>query len=160
MVRLNATGSVDGTFNPGGSGPDDYIGTSAVLPGGKILIAGYFTAYAGMPRTNVLRLNTDGSLDAGFVPPTFTGSVSKLLLQPNNRVLLGGSFSGGGLPANLARLLPTGAADTSFGATAAPDATVTSLLVQPDGAIVVGGSFSSIGGHPRLAWPASRPPTC
>ncbi len=38
-------------------------------PDGKIIIAGDFTRLAdGTPRTRLLRLNRDGSLDTGFAP--------------------------------------------------------------------------------------------
>ena len=154
VVRLEANGVPDLSFTGssfGGANSGSILNSLVVQPDGKVLVGGRFSAYGNTPRASVLRLNADGSLDASFVPPANNGTVNKLVLQPNNRVLLGGSFGGGGLPDNMARLLPNGAADASFGPTAVPDATVTSLLVQPDGAIVLGGFFATVGGQPRLA---------
>jgi hypothetical protein len=122
-----------------------------VQPDGNVLVGGSFTAYAGTARANIVRLNPGGTLDAGFVPPTSTGTIYSVLLQPNNRILLGGSFSSANLPSNLARLLSTGAADGMYAATATPNSTVNTLLVQPDGAIVAGGTFSSLSGAPSIA---------
>ncbi|GAB2701237.1 delta-60 repeat domain-containing protein [Hymenobacter frigidus] len=148
VQRLSATGAVDPSFVGLAFDNITFSPFSAVAlqPDGKLLVAGNFGGYGGTPRPNLLRLNPNGALDAGFVPPTITGFVSTVLVQPNSRVLLGGSFTGAGLPANLARLLATGPADASFGPTAVPNGSVRALLVQPNGAIVVGGSFSTLGG--------------
>jgi len=118
-------------------------------PDGKVLVGGTFSAYGGTTRANIARLNPDGSLDAGFVPPaSATGSVNCILLQPNGRMLLSGTYAAAGLPTNLTRLLLNGQADASFAATAVPNSTVRALLIQPDGKIVLGGSFTSVDGQP------------
>ena len=152
LTRLETTGAVDATFTGSEFSNTNSFGSLnslVVQPDGKILVGGRFSDYGGTPRTDLARLNTDGSLDAGFVPPAITGGVvNKLVLQPNNRILVGGSFSGTGVPDNLARLLPTGAADASYAATAVPNRAVNALLVQPDGNIVAGGSFTTVNGQP------------
>lgn len=155
LTRLEATGAMDATFTGSTFGNTTTFGSLnslVVQPDGKILVGGRFSDYGGTPRPDLARLNTDGSLDAGFVPPAITvGVVNKLLLQPNDRILVGGNFSGTGLPNNLARLLSTGQADVSYAATAVPNSTVNALLVQPDGAVVAGGSFTAISGQPSMA---------
>lgn len=150
ISRLESTGAVDASF-VGGIIGGVVVNSIAVQPDGKLLVGGQFQTYAGTIRTNVARLNVDGTLDAGFAPPAIVGSVNRLLLQPNNRVLVGGFFTGAGLPTNLARLLTTGSADVSFGPTATPNSSVKALLVQPDGALVLGGSFTTVGGKPSRA---------
>jgi len=154
VVRLTAAGAVDASFAGSefaGTTPTAGLKKLVLQSDGKLLVGGNFSAYGSAPRAGVARLNADGPLDAGFVPPALTGPVNTLGLQPNSRVLLGGSFTGPGLPANLARLLPTGQADASFGATAVPNNAVTALLVQPDGGLVVGGSFTAVSGQPYPA---------
>ena len=150
IVRLETTGALDATFT-GSSFTTIIIPASlTVQPDGKILVGGTFSAYGGTPRANIVRLNPNGSLDAGFVPPAAaTGIVSCVLLQPNGRILLGGTYAAPGLPANLARLLTDGSADASFAATAVPNSTVRTLLIQPDGKIVLGGSFTQVNGQPN-----------
>ena len=151
VQRLDAAGGADPTFVGGSftlATRTPALNSLAVQADGKVLVGGSFSAYDGTARANVARLNSDGTADAGFVPPaTGSGSVSRVLLQPNNRVLLGGSFTAPGLASNLGRLLASGPADASFAATAVPNNTVRTLLVQPDGKIVLGGNFTSIGGQ-------------
>ena len=151
VQRLESTGTQDASFTGSAfaAGPNGStsILSLAVQADGKVVVGGQFGAYAGTPRTNVARLNANGTLDAGFGPPVITGFVNKVLLQPNGRVLLGGFFTALSLPANLARLLTDGQADATFGATAVPNSSVRTLLVQPDGKIVLGGFFSTLSGQ-------------
>ena len=155
VQRLESTGAFDPAFAGGNftlATNTPTLNSLAVQADGKVLVGGAFSSYAGMARANIARLNTDGSLDTGFAPPaTASGSVSRVLPQPNGRVLLGGSFTAAGLPNNLGRLLATGAADATFAATALPNGTVRALLVQPDGKIVAGGSFTTISGQPSMS---------
>ena len=154
VQRLNANGALDASFTGSEFGGTNYsfgLNSLAVQPDGKAVVGGFFTSYGPTALTGLARLNADGTLDAGFAPPALAGAVNTVLLQPNNRLLLGGAFSGPGLPNNLARLLPTGAADASFGAGAAPDGPVNALLVQPDGALVLGGGFAAVGGQAAQA---------
>ena len=157
VVRLESTGAQDASFalTPITTVFTNRAPTEVVVqPDGKVLVGGgQFTAVGGAARVGLARLNADGTLDAGFVPPLFPNSVFKVVLQPNNRILVGGAFVGGILPNYLARLLPTGAPDASYGATAQPNASVRTLLVQPDGTLMVGGSFTTVGGvtAPALA---------
>src|SRR2546421_556581 len=56
-------GDVDLNFNPAITGSVISI---AVQADDKILIGGGFTLVNGAPRTNIARLNANGSLDAAF----------------------------------------------------------------------------------------------
>lgn len=69
LVRLNANGSFDTTFNSGGIGVDGFVTALALQPDGKILVGGNFTRYQGHATYGILRLNADGSFDASFRPP-------------------------------------------------------------------------------------------
>src|SRR5438105_4143434 len=69
IARLNADGTLDGTFNPG-TGANAGVQTTAVQSDGKIIIGGYFSNYNGIGRNGIARLNADGSLDATFNPGT------------------------------------------------------------------------------------------
>lgn len=157
VLRLTSTGTTDPTFS---SLPLSFGGsiTAAaranvlmVQPDGKVVLAGYIGAVGGINRSNVARLATDGSVDPGFIPPTITGNLFALALQPNGRLLVGGAFTGTGLPGNLMRLDTDGTADASFGSSAMPNSQVRSILVQTDGAIMLGGIFTSVGGQPAMA---------
>ncbi|HUR45990.1 MAG TPA: delta-60 repeat domain-containing protein, partial [Candidatus Saccharimonadales bacterium] len=85
---------------------------------GKILIGGAFESVAGVPKANIARLNTDGTLDPAFNPGTAVdvGFVTAIAVDPNGRILVGGTFNSSvySNPANLARLNENGSVDSSF----------------------------------------------
>src|SRR2546428_12691591 len=60
-------GAVDLSFDPG-TGVDSLVYSIAVQTDGKVLIGGDFTTFDGAARTNVARLNSNGSRDATFDP--------------------------------------------------------------------------------------------
>lgn len=103
IARLNADGSLDTGFNPGRGVESTFtseppgIKAIALQADGKLIVGGYFTAYDGTARSNLARLNTDGSLDAEFDPGNTAGSVNPefvdaLAIQADGKVLVGGHF--------------------------------------------------------------------
>ena len=160
IARLNADGSVDGTFDPG-TGPDNAVLALALQPDGKVLAGGAFYSINGVSRGRIARLNADGSLDGTFNPGT--GIVFCLALQLDGKVLVGGSFTYiNGVPrTSIARLNADGSVDDAFdpgtglsgrympGDSIAYDPDPLSpylncLAVQPDGKVLVGGQFTKI----------------
>jgi uncharacterized delta-60 repeat protein len=79
-------------------------------------------------------------------PPN--GPVRAIAVQPDGKILLGGSFStlGGHLSRGVARLNSDGTVDTSFQLRSGIHAGVRKLLLQPDGKILVGGAFEFFDG--------------
>jgi len=76
VARLNANGSLDGTFNPPVNGT---VRAVAVQPDGKILIGGDFQDFNGCDY--LARLNTDGTPDTTFNPgTTLSGPVEAIAL--------------------------------------------------------------------------------
>ena len=63
IARLNADGSLDSTFLPGGGvsglGGNSYLVCSALQSDGKIIVGGQFTVYDGVPSNTIVRLNND-----------------------------------------------------------------------------------------------------
>ena len=158
--RMNADGSLDSGFNPGIQNsyfpPDVYA--MAGQPDGKILVGGMFTVVAGQPRTNIARLNADGSLDSTFVSPIFRldeyaedTAVTSIAVLPDGKILLGGDFDriGGTVRRSVARLNPNGSLDTSFNADFWLYSYVSALAVQSDGKILAGGYFSVVANQSR-----------
>lgn len=141
-------GAVDATFNPG-SGVDGAVYAVAVQGDGKIVIGGEFTAFNGIPRSNLARLAADGSLDTTFAPGNVTGRVEALVVQPDGKVVIGGDFSSvGGAPRRgLARLNPDGSLDTAF--VAETNGVVYALALRSDGKLLVGGDFTVVAGGRR-----------
>ncbi len=151
IARLNADGSLDATFNPG-IGANSSIGPLALQPDGKVLIGGWLTSYNGMPRNCIARLNADARTDTTFNPGTGANSfVHSFALQPDGKVLIGGSFSSyNDIPSyRIARLNTNGSLDTTFKPGTGTDFFVLSLALQPDGKVLIGGEFASYNGTPR-----------
>src|SRR5947207_974661 len=66
LARLNGDGTLDNGFKPVVAGqdiPETTVYSIAVQPDGKIVIAGSFTSVDGQSRTNIARLNANGTLD-------------------------------------------------------------------------------------------------
>ncbi len=154
IVRMNATGTLDSSF----SGPLPLHSNSAVFSialqkDGKALIAGWFSTATGAPRNRIARLNTDGSLDAGF-GNAMTGAdydVDVVRLQEDGKVLIGGQFSAinGIVRKSVARLNTNGSLDSSFGNTTNAVRFVKQMAVQSDGKVLICGFFTEVSGAAR-----------
>jgi uncharacterized delta-60 repeat protein len=148
LVRLNTDGTTDNTFDAGSGFDVDPI-VLTMQSDGKILAGGIFTTFNGVPKTGLVRLNADGSLDSTFIG-TFDGSIQAVLPLSTGKILIGGgfsSFSGTARP-RLARLNADGTLDSTFNASVSGGG-IYSILLQSDGKIMVSGSFAGIGGFAR-----------
>lgn len=141
LIRLNLNGTKDTTFNLGtGFSITQFnqvyageINKIVIQPDNKILVCGQFTSFNGitMPNSqsgaiNLVRLNTNGSLDTNFILPVI--SYPEIALQSDGKII--------GINGNsIVRFNSNGTIDNSFIATF-NDAS--KLLVQPDGKILVG----------------------
>src|SRR5207245_1107217 len=100
---------------------------------------------------NLLRLNTNGTLDTSFSVQA-DDVVYSLVVQTNSSVVIGGSFThvNGAPRAGLARLSTNGVLDSTLnpGLTGGL-ATIYALVLQADGKILLGGSFTNINGTMR-----------
>src|SRR5262245_19807289 len=84
-----AAGDVDLSFDPG-SGVDGQISAIIVQQNGKVLIGGSFTTVKGLLRTNLARLNADGSGDPVFAPGPIRHGITVVALQPDGKLLVAG----------------------------------------------------------------------
>lgn len=94
MLRLNADGTIDDTFNAGNTGFDfDVYNVTYSKTTRKYLVCGYFRNYNGMPVGNVVLLNEDGSLDDSFSAKFFANGLPRYARQlQNGLVLVMGDF--------------------------------------------------------------------
>lgn len=151
IVRLNMDGSVDNTFAVG-NGFTDRVFALAVQADGKIIAGGTFASYNGSACTNIARLNTDGSFDAGFNTGSgFDLGVTSMLVQSDKKIIVGGRFTTyQGLPQNgIARLAENGNLDASFDIGAGADGTVYALALQPGYGLIAAGYFYTYNGINR-----------
>lgn len=145
LGRLHPDGTLDTLFKPAMQGNEfNLVLCAAIQPDGKTLVSGAFTSLAGQGRTNLGRLNADGTLDAAFNPPV-SGVIYAMALQADGRILVGGSFSSiAGQPrTSLARLNLDGSLDLSFNPVV--NGSIYCLALQADGRIVVGGNLDPQG---------------
>ncbi len=93
IVRLNADGSLDPTFN-GGVGADGAVYAIALQPDTRILLGGEFTLCGGVTRDHLTRLNPDGSVDTTInFGAGCNNFVAALVVQTNDSIVLGGGFT-------------------------------------------------------------------
>ena len=153
VARLWPDGRVDTTFRAPAFAGGDVLALAADAQG-RVLVSGTFGAVGGQPRAGVARLLANGTLDLSFQPdvrPAFSGGsgpiVRAVVVQPDGKMLLGGSFiaagAGGALMPHLVRLLPTGLPDASFVPAMPFSGQIGALLLQPSGAILVAGNIYS-----------------
>jgi uncharacterized delta-60 repeat protein len=159
IARLNTDGSLDAGFNPG-TGANSTIYTTALQSDGKIVIGGFFTSYNGTLINRIARLNTDGSLDAGFNPGTGANnqellrtSILTTAIQGDGKIIIGGDFTSyNGTAINgIARLNTDGSLDETFNRGTGPGPnffannpfTIQTTAIQSDGKIIIGGMFTT-----------------
>ena len=143
IARINADGSLDGTFDAAGLGTDGIVNCLAVQPDGKILLAGDFTMAGGGTRKNIARLNSNGTLDGNFDPGAGPSSpVFCMALQPDGKILIGGNFNfvDGQARGGFARLNSNGSVESpaTFSDTYPFGASVAWMALQADGKIMTG----------------------
>jgi uncharacterized delta-60 repeat protein len=151
ITRLRYDGSLDNTFNTaqaGAAGPQARI-EAIQMQGNQILIGGNFETYNGAARTNLARLNSDGTLDESFAAGNPNATVFAVHMRPwDDKILIGGLFTQyNGTAANrLARLMPDGTLDPDFNAGTGPNNSVRSIFSQSDNKVIAGGEFTAFAG--------------
>jgi uncharacterized delta-60 repeat protein len=146
-----------------GSGSFDFANALVIQSDGKIVVAGWSSNASSRSNFALARYLPNGTLDATFggdgrVLTDFGsdfGSAYALALQPDGKIVVAGysSSASGGSTFALARYLPDGTLDPSFGGdgivftdfgSGSYDG-VSSLAIQADGKIVVAGWFDASG---------------
>jgi uncharacterized delta-60 repeat protein len=159
VVRCNADGSLDTAFNGTGKITGTYerrgkvgYGDEVLLrPDGRIVVAG--SSKANAETFAVAQYNADGSLDISFgasgkilVPGTH--HLESAVLQPDGKIVLGGTSN-----FTVARLLPGGALDPSFGSGGITfrifnsECELKTIKLQPGGNIVAAGWVGGVNDH-------------
>lgn len=167
LVRYNADGSLDGTFDDDGklttgiTGSTEYVGSVAVQADGKILLGGSSGGDFAL-----VRYNADGSLDASFdgdgKVTTAIGAANdagnSVAVQADGKIVVGGhSWTGSKFDFAVVRYNSDGSLDASFDG----DGKVTTMIgdsedlgqsvaVQADGKVLLGG-YSHDAGDPDFA---------
>jgi uncharacterized delta-60 repeat protein len=153
IVRLNTDGSIDTSFNIGTQGFNGDIYAVKVQPDSKILVGGNFTTYSGSAAQNrIIRLNSNGTIDATFVKGTGfnSGLVYDLQLQSDGKIIAVGTWTltySGSSAIRIARINTSGSLDTTFNSgTTGLGGTPHSAQIQNDGKIIVVGASGTYSG--------------
>ena len=93
VTRLNDDGSLDPTFNVG-VGCNAFCVAIAIQADNQILLGGSFTGYNNVWRSNIARINPDGSLDESFVSiPGANYIIDQIIPLSNGKILAAGQFT-------------------------------------------------------------------
>lgn len=163
LVRLNPNGDRDNSFVLQGLGlelggatmpPSVYV--IRELPDSSLLIGGNFIFYNGWPRTGLVKLHSDGSLDNNFVqdpsiPVSSNFIVYDIALTGENKILLGGHFYGwNNRYSDLIVLQSNGMADT-ISPISGPDPSqpytasgISRIFLNRDNSFLTFGSFTGV----------------
>ncbi|MEO1654312.1 MAG: hypothetical protein AAFU64_12275, partial [Bacteroidota bacterium] len=150
IARLDRDGSLDSSFDPG-TGFDNFVSSAFEQSNAKIVLAGGFNSYRGIPRNGIVRINNDGSLDSSFDPGTgFDNGVFEMISLPNGQILASGPFQNfnGTSQNGLARLNPDGSLDNSFAVGSGFNNQVTAMSLLPNNRYLIGGRFNNYNGEP------------
>ncbi len=149
IIRLNSDGSIDTSFVTG-TGFNGMVEEITVQSDGKILVGGAFQGLIqGTSANRIIRLNSDGSVDASFVTGTgFDGEVYEIIVQSDGKIVVGGGFVNynGTNAEKIIRLNSDGSRDTSFVIGTGFNGDIYSIGIQTDGKIVIGGGFGIYNG--------------
>ncbi|HEY0459682.1 MAG TPA: FG-GAP-like repeat-containing protein [Pyrinomonadaceae bacterium] len=147
IARFNAGGTLDATFNSGGSGANSVVYEAVLLPDNKIIIGGNFTSFNGTAVNRLARLNADGTLDTSFnAAPSFTNLIEEIFLQPDGKIIVVATAAGSPPSSRIFRLNANGSLDGAFQNNLPVNGSVNSVALTAEGKILVGGEFSNIGG--------------
>ncbi len=144
FARLNTDGTLDTTFNSNAAtdGSASFL-KICLQSDGKIILAGSFTTYDGTPANNIVRLNSDSTLDSTYNSGVgFNKYVKSILIQPDGKLIVSGAFSSynGVSCSNLVRLNIDGSMDSTFNSST--DSPNYSFAIQTNGKILLGGNFT------------------
>jgi uncharacterized delta-60 repeat protein len=178
LVRLNNDGTLDATFNAGGSGLDGYYRNVLDLdqevdangvPNGRWVVGANLETYNGVTVRGAFRINADGTLDSTFNPEMYSEQRVDSVVQEydvgaarfTTRWFLAGRFgtlANGAIniPDNLIRVEANGAWDPTYN-TDLPgfDDDVYEMAPefhfgQPTGNLILVGAFRHYNGETRL----------
>jgi uncharacterized delta-60 repeat protein len=159
IARLNTNGSRDTTFNQGGAGLSSFVYGARVQSDDAIVLVGNFSTYNGVTASKVLRLNSNGTLDASFsanigtnIGHSSTPYVARVAIQSDGKILIGNGFTtwSGTTVGSLVRLNSNVTRDTAYSTAIGNSLTenlVLSMTPNAKQALVLG-TFKSWNGTP------------
>jgi len=149
VARILADGTYDSSFNTGSGAGNGSVQAVAVDANGNVLIAGSFNSFNGHPAPHIARLTPTGAFDTSFnVGFGADSTIWAMTLDAQGRILIGGNFTNYNVVGrkHIARLLSTGALDTTFNPGAGTDEDVNTIAADGNGNVILGGAFTRVNG--------------
>ncbi|RYM34756.1 PKD domain-containing protein [Brumimicrobium glaciale] len=146
ITRITSSGALDTSFNQSQFDLGFSISGLDVQGDGKIIVGGGISV-TNLGYRNIVRLNSDGTVDTTFdTGPTPGGYVRKIKIQPNGKILVAGNFTGwNGSPSKIIRLNTDGTIDSTF----LVNGTISyihDIGLLSTGEIIITGDFTSLNG--------------
>jgi len=140
LGRVTANGASDLMFNPGATTQDPtyqpQIISFVIQPDGKVVAGGWFTSFQGLARTNIVRLNPNGTVDTMFNPAYASGIITSMAMQPDGKIIAVSGF-------NVFRINSDGSRDNTFNVSTS-GSIASYLAIQTDGKILVLGGANLV----------------
>ena len=145
IVRINTSGELDPSFDPGDGinlVAGDFVSALGIQADGKIVVAGSFTSFNGQSCGNIIRLNTNGTIDTSFrltAGSGANGTVRSIAIRGDGKIIMGGDFTlfNGTARKYVARLNGDGTIDSGYSAGDALNGPVYALGPKPGITIAV-----------------------
>ncbi len=161
MARLNLDGSIDPTFTAKISkSMSNFVSVDSLpLASGKVLVWGDFDTVDQTTRRGVALLNSNGSVDASFVPAinnviSYTNEIRVLsaAAQTDGKIIIGGDVLNnniGRYRTYTARLNADGSFDRVFNQGKDSAGSIYGIKINRGNRLLIGGSFFRFNGVPR-----------
>lgn len=152
LARLNTNGTLDTTFNTNvGTGPNLFgVYGVVVQSDDKVLAAGAFATWNGTSINDIVRLNTNGTIDTTFNPGSGLNTIPMGMVKDalSDKVCVFGNIStySGSSANQIVRINTNGTYDTTFNVGSGFNSTVSYIYPQSDGKLLVGGLFTTYSG--------------
>ena len=148
IKRFNVDGTEDGIFtSPKFHGDyDGYIRDIKQQSSGKLIVVGHFTEIDGATQNGIVRLNTNGSVDATFVTGIgFNNQALVCKVLSDNTVIVGGNFTDydENVVGRIVKLGVDGAINSTFSTNASRNSAVFAIEVDANNDIYLGGNFTN-----------------
>jgi hypothetical protein len=131
------------------TGFNGLVYATAVDASGSLYVGGNFTSYSGSTANQIIKLNSDGTIDTSFNSGVgFNAVVSVIRIDISGSIYVGGNFTSysGSTENRIIKLNPDGTKDTSFDNSTGFNSVVNDIQFDSTGSLWVGGSFTTYKG--------------
>lgn len=145
VLKLKTDGSIDNTFSVGPGPSSGFVNALALQDDGKILVGGFFFSFRGFSSRNLVRLNSNGTVDKTFkVGSGADQNVNEIRVQKDGKIVVVGRFRkfDDEHAFGIVRLNTDGSIDETFDPAMTYFSYLDALEILDDGKILVGGGHN------------------